>query len=95
LLLLIGGEELFTEAFWNVLEFQGPEAFNDTFDTRVPLTGEIVQRTEPEPSTKLGRVLSAAKTPVVALVLILIGVVYLQLQSLSGEIIQDCIVFSA
>ena len=80
LLLLIGGEELFTEAFWSVLEFQAPQAFNDTFGTRVPLTGEIVRQTEPESSTKLGRTLRAAKTPVVALVLILIGVIYLQLQ---------------
>jgi hypothetical protein len=77
LLAIIGGEELITEMFWSVLEFYAPKAFNDAMRTTgVPMEAKLVQRAGPEKSGKLGRLLTVSQTPLVAWVVLLIGVIY-------------------
>jgi hypothetical protein len=77
LLAILGGEELITEMFWSVLEFYGPKAFNDAMGTTgVPMQAKIIHTAGPEKSGKLERLLSVSQTPLVAWVVLLIGVIY-------------------
>jgi hypothetical protein len=77
LLAIIGGEELITEMFWSVLEFYAPKAFNDAMGaTGVPMQAKLVHTAGPEKSGKLERLLTVSQTPLVAWVVLLIGVIY-------------------
>ena len=77
LLAIIGGEELITEMFWSVLEFYAPKAFNKAMGaTGVPMQAKLVHTAGPEKSGKLERLLTVSQTPLVAWVVLLIGVIY-------------------
>lgn len=99
LLLVIGGEELLSEMFWTVLEFSAPEAFNDTVNGNVALQAHV----SPGQGGLAGgagghgggagghgfnRALAAARTPLTALILGAVIIIYLlmwRVESLEKE----------
>lgn len=85
LLTVIGGEELIKEAFWRVLEFYAPTAFNVATGAgarTAPLRADVVpllskeREAETEKPGTLQRLLVASQIPLVAWFLLLLGVIY-------------------
>jgi hypothetical protein len=99
LLTLVGGEELLNDMFWSVLEYYAPQAFNEVLNTSAPLSADVNRRTEPErpdardrsgdrETSRIDRLLSASRSPLVAWALLILAVIYfggMKLESLEKE----------
>jgi hypothetical protein len=81
LLAIIGGEELVTEMFWTLVEFYAPDAFNEAVGGHVPLQTHVTHGQASgvggSAGQGVGRVLSAANAPLIALIFGAVIVVYL------------------